>query len=375
MDRERIRVGIVGASVRYGWGQRAHLPAILGLPEYELTAVCTAHPETAAESARHYGARHALHDYRELARHPDVDLVVVCVRAALHHDMVKAALEAGKHVLCEWPLGARLDAARELAALARQKRVHTMVGLQSQGSPAILHLRDLIADGYVGRPLACSMSLAIPRYPGYRTPEEWVADPEKGPRVLMIHAGHAIDSFCCCVGEFREVSGSITAHIPEPGAVRSTADVPEESPDAVIAEGVLQNGAVATISVTTNVGRAGGWRMEVLGTKGSIVATCPTTVLWGDVTLRGGKVGDHEMTTLDVPPGLRTAPETVPAGPPVNVAELYRRLAQGIREGHAVHPSFDDAVRRHMLLQAIEDSSRTGQRQIISSNKTAPDYR
>ena len=56
MAEAMIRVGVIGANARYGWGMRPHLPALLSLPEYELTAVCTAHPETAEESAKKYGA-------------------------------------------------------------------------------------------------------------------------------------------------------------------------------------------------------------------------------------------------------------------------------------------------------------------------------
>ena len=71
----KIRVGIIGANAHYGWSMRAHFPALRALPEYELTAVCTAHKETAEESAKHYGARLAFHDYQELVVHPDIDLV------------------------------------------------------------------------------------------------------------------------------------------------------------------------------------------------------------------------------------------------------------------------------------------------------------
>ena len=101
MVKEKIRLGMVGASVRYGWSMRAHLPGLLALPEYELTAVCTAHQETAEESAKHYGARLAFHDYREMVGHPDIDLVSISVRAPSHYPIVRAALEAGKHVFCE----------------------------------------------------------------------------------------------------------------------------------------------------------------------------------------------------------------------------------------------------------------------------------
>ena len=85
MAKDRIRIGIIGANRNYGFGVRAHLPALLSLPEYELTAVCTAHRETAEESARHYGAALAFHDYEAMVRHPDVDVVTVCVRVPLHY--------------------------------------------------------------------------------------------------------------------------------------------------------------------------------------------------------------------------------------------------------------------------------------------------
>src|SRR5713101_1949541 len=104
MAEEKIRIGIIGANAHYGWSMRAHLPALLALPEYELTAVCTSRRETAEESAKHYGAKLAFHDYHEMVKHPGIDLVSVSVRVPLHRQMVMAALEAGKHVFCEWPL-------------------------------------------------------------------------------------------------------------------------------------------------------------------------------------------------------------------------------------------------------------------------------
>ena len=127
MVRDKIRLGIIGANAHYGWSMRAHLPALRAMPDYELTAVCTSRPETAAESAAHYEARLAFHDYHAMVRHPDIDLVSVSVRVPLHHDMVMAALQAGKHVYCEWPLGANLAESEAMAASARAKGVRTML--------------------------------------------------------------------------------------------------------------------------------------------------------------------------------------------------------------------------------------------------------
>jgi predicted dehydrogenase len=357
----RVRVGVIGASATYGWGQRAHMPALLALPEYEVTAVCTSSPETAAAAQQAYGARHAFHDFRALAASPDVDLVVVCVRAHKHPDMVRAALDAGKHVFCEWPLGGQLGSAQELAALARRKGVRTMVGLQAHGSPTLQHARRLVQEGAIGKVLGAHLAMAIERYPGHRAPAEWAADPEKGARVLWIHAGHAIDAFCLCAGEFRDVSGRTSLHIADWKAVRSPADVPPEAPDSVIAAGLLKNGATATVSVMTNAARGSGWRMEVWGDRGTMVVSSSTIVQYGAVTISLALAGEDIFRPVDIP-GDDALPEGLPKGPPQNVGRLYRGLANAIRSGGEAQPDFDHAVRRLRLLDAIEASSRSGAR-------------
>src|SRR5262245_59464088 len=120
---DRIRVGVVGATVTKagsGWGAHAHVPAINALPAYQLKAVCTAHEETAKASAAAFGAELAFHDFDRMIAHPDIDLVVVAVRAPWHHAMTMKSLRAGKATFCEWPLGANLKEAEEMAGLARE---------------------------------------------------------------------------------------------------------------------------------------------------------------------------------------------------------------------------------------------------------------
>src|SRR5688572_24974364 len=95
MAQAKIRVGIVGANVHYGWGSRAHLPALTHLPDYELVAVCTAHQETAEETAKQFGVPLAFHDHQEMLRHPDIDAVAVVVRVPLHYRLTMDALRAG----------------------------------------------------------------------------------------------------------------------------------------------------------------------------------------------------------------------------------------------------------------------------------------
>src|SRR5688572_23389901 len=149
----KIRVGIVGATVTpggSGWGANAHVPALRALPAYELTAVCTAHEATAKASAAAFGAALAFHDFDEMVTHPDVDLVAVVVRVPDHHGLVVRALEAGKAVFCEWPLGATLAEAEAMARLAGARSLRTAVGLQARSDPTLMYARELVQQGYVG---------------------------------------------------------------------------------------------------------------------------------------------------------------------------------------------------------------------------------
>ena len=154
----KLRVGIIGANVDYGWSPRAHIPALLGMPDFELAAVCTAHEETARESAAKFGAPLAFHDHHEMLAKAELDAVAVSVRVPLHHRLTMDALEAGHNVYTEWPLGANLQEAQEMADLARRKGVHTMVGLQGRASPVYLRLKELVDEGYVGEVLSCRLT-------------------------------------------------------------------------------------------------------------------------------------------------------------------------------------------------------------------------
>jgi len=135
MVAPRLRVGIVGATPARGWGTLAHLPALAALPEFAVTAVATTRPETARATADEWGVPLAFDDDRALIDSPDVDVVAVTVKVTEHDALVRAALAAGKHVFCEWPLGTDLAQATALAHLAAGTGRQHVVGLQGYYSP------------------------------------------------------------------------------------------------------------------------------------------------------------------------------------------------------------------------------------------------
>ena len=358
---DKIRVGIIGANANYGWSKRAHLPALLEMPDFELAAVCTSRPETAEESKAFYGAKLAFHDYTEMANHPDVDLVVVSVSVPAHYGMVTAGLEAGKHVFCEWPLGANTDEATELAALARDKGVRTLIGLQARGGPALLRLRELVAEGYIGEMLSCHMTMFLPGLMGRGADRAWMADRANGANTLSIASGHALDIFCHCVGEFRELTAQVSVQLDQWSAGDGK-PVAVDAPDNVVVSGTLENGASASAHIATIPWNGSGWRMEVYGTGGTLSARSEEMVQYGNVHLYGAQGAGQSLQPLEVPSRLSLAPDGVPSGEPYNVAQLYRTIGDAISNGGEAQPDFDTAVQRHRFLDLLQQSSDDGRK-------------
>src|SRR4051812_39914260 len=121
----KLRLGIIGANLRSHWASRSHFPALAASPDWVVTAVCTTRRDSAEEARVKFGAKLAFDDYRKMVASPEIDAVLVVVRVPSHYGPTRAALEAGKHVYTEWPLGRTTAEAQELAGLAHAKDVRT----------------------------------------------------------------------------------------------------------------------------------------------------------------------------------------------------------------------------------------------------------
>jgi predicted dehydrogenase len=358
---DRIRVGIVGATVTQGgsgWGANAHVPALKALPGYELKAVCTAHEDTAKASAAAFGVERGFHRFSEMAAHPEIDLIAVCVRVPGHRDLVMAGLQAGKAVFCEWPLGATLAEAEEMAGLARQRALKTVIGLQGRSDPAILYARDLVQGGYIGEVLTASLNTAVPavlqRGPG----RIWQGVRANGANTMTIAGGHAIDALCAVLGEFAEVSARVSTRIPEWRTMEGK-PVPVDSPDSINVIGRMAGGAEVSVSVAAVPSNPGGNRIEIYGREGALVIRTDGSFNIGPSQVHAGK-GKEPMVSMPVPSKYKLAPEGIPAGPPYNVAQAYARATDALRGGGSFDVDFNLAVQRHKLIDAIERSSATG---------------
>src|SRR5262252_1733935 len=285
----KIRLGLIGASVKGTWSARSHLPALQARSDIELTAVCTTQADSAEAARQAWGARLASDDYRKMIASPEIDAVAVVVRVPSHYAPTKAALEAGKHVYCEWPLGRTTAEAVELAELADAGGLVTAVGLQARVNPALLHMQELVETGYVGDVMAIHVSLirdGVLSRPSHRT---WQRDAELGANTLTIANGHTVDAMRFVTGDFHRLSAVVTTQAKQWLDTGTNRWLDVTSPDNVLVSGRLANGAVASVHIGAIPFAGSGYRMEIYGRDGTLVVAGEDSPQLGKVSLHGAK--------------------------------------------------------------------------------------
>lgn len=354
MTHAPIRVGIIGVHPDRGWASTAHVPALRDLPQFRLSAFSHRRIEMAKASAEKFGIDHAVSSTHELVNHPEVDLVVVTVRVPEHLQLVTAALEAGKSVFSEWPLGMNLRDAEAMTSLATAKGVSTMIGLQARANPTISHMKKLVSEGYVGEVLSASViGSGISWGEEIEEAFKYTLKPSNGASMLHVPFAHTIDALSFVVGDdFRSVSGTLANRRPTIRIAESQEVVPFNVADQIAFNGKLSSGALVTSHFRGGLSRGTNFHMEINGSKGDLLLTSPV----GYVGLGGfnlmGAHGDEVLHPIVVPADFG-ADENVLAG---NVKKLYELFATDVTAGTQLSPRFEDAVKLHRLIGAIEQS-------------------
>lgn len=143
-----LKIGIIGAG---GIAQFAHFPGYASLPgECEVVSVCDVDPEAARAAANKFGVARTFSDYREMLRDPEIDAVSVATPNAFHLQPTIDSLKAGKHVLCEKPLGMNGDECRQMCRAAKESGKILQVALQFRFSGFARFMREYIDAGHMG---------------------------------------------------------------------------------------------------------------------------------------------------------------------------------------------------------------------------------
>jgi len=144
-----VKIGIVGCG---GISNGKHMPSLKKLPDVEMIAFCDLIPERAAKAAAEYGAAGAktFTDYKELIALKDVEVVHVLTPNVSHAEISIAALEAGKHVMCEKPMAKTAADARKMLAASKKSGKLLSIGYNGRSEASQMYARKLVEDGVLG---------------------------------------------------------------------------------------------------------------------------------------------------------------------------------------------------------------------------------
>jgi len=365
MPESPLGVGIIGVSPDRGWAATAHIPALRALPNYELRALSAHSAESARALSEVFGVSAVFSDHEQLVTQPDVDLVVVTVKVPHHRELVAAAINAGKAVDCEWPLGRDLDDARAMAALAAERGVRTVVGLQGRQAPAIEFVQELLSGGYVGDVLSTTMvGLSVPGDVVVQ-PNAYMLDKTNGANALTIAVGHSVDTLNYVLGEFADLSALSDLRRPLITLGETGEQIVKTAADQIALIGTLTSGVTASVHIREAVAGGIGLLWEINGTDGTlrITADAPYPGIL-PLTVAGAR-GLDDPAELAVPKAFtEKRPEltSLNGTPAYNVGRAYAAFAADIDNGTHTVPDFADAVRRHEVIAAIERSAASGER-------------
>ncbi|MEU6415723.1 Gfo/Idh/MocA family oxidoreductase [Microbispora sp. NPDC046933] len=382
--RPVIGVGMVG----YAFMGRAHsqawrsVDAFFDLPyKPAMVAVAGRSAEATAQAAEKLGWAHAETDWKRLLDRDDVQIVDICTPGDSHAEIAVAALEAGKHVICEKPLANTVAEAEAMAAAARAaaaRGVRSMVAFNYRRVPAVALARQWVAEGRLGQI----------RHVRAQYLQDWIVDPEfplvwrlqkdrAGSGSLGDLGAHIVDAAEFITGErLTGVSALTETFVKERPLAVSSAGLSAGGgagrgavtvDDAALFIGRLSGGGLASFEATRfATGHKNALRIEVNGALGSLSFDFESmNELWfHDHTIPSGEHGFRrvQVTEPDHPYAGAWWPPGHVLGYEHSFTHEVKDFIEAIATGTDPAPSFEDGLRVQRVLAAVEQSAAEGSR-------------
>ena len=346
---KKLGVGIIGCG---GITLQNHLPGLALCPSVNVTAVCDTDAATLQRATDTIKGAFSTNDYREVFTRKDVDAVIIATPNFVHAPIALAAIQAGKHVLCEKPIAMNFGEAVMMYKMAEQARVRHMTAFTYRFVPAMRYMRQLIKDGAVGTPWhfrSCRLQDWGTRSVGWRQVAKMAGSGEIGDML-----SHRIDYAHFLVGPMTK----IVAHTQRIHNVRD--GQPNDLEDWVVIVADFTGGAVGVLESTKMAtGRGEGTHsqdyVEVNGSDGSIIFQLEQPLF-----LQVAKKGEKKPEVVPVPvefQKIKGSPRDVNQGDPVITFRYDQNFEfiDAIRQGRACSPSFHDGA----LAQGVIDAALT----------------
>lgn len=353
MKDEKIGIGLIGT----GFARSAQAPAFQLCDGAELVAVCSGQHENAVKVAAEFGIKHACESYEQLLALEEVSLVVVAAPPYLHHPITIAALNAGKHVICEKPMAMNAGEAREMTELAATKPGRlAIIDHELRFNPTWRRMKELVDGGFLGDLHHVNVTIASGFRHSAQRPWNWWSQKSSGGGLLGALGSHAIDAVRWMFGDIAAVCSTVATLVPERKDARTSEMKPNETDDycSVLLRFAPHENRTSHGVIQLSALYASGGKNQI-----SAVGSNGTLVLDGEETLLGAIGYNHpfeDMSLADRAREISVLPDNVWAR---SFYHLARETAQALREdrteiAHAA--TFADGLHCQEVIDAVQRS-------------------
>ncbi|MBR7184716.1 MAG: Gfo/Idh/MocA family oxidoreductase [Clostridia bacterium] len=380
MNKPRLNIGMLG----FGAMGKAHAYAVANLPYFygdlpfsaRIAAVATSSAERAAAKAAPYGLTAA--DEAAILADPAIDIIDVCTPNRFHADAIRAALAAGKHVLCEKPLGITAAEAAELAALAKASGKVCRVVFNNRFFPAVMRAKQLIDEGRLGRILSFHAAYLHNSCCDPAKPAGWKQNADIcGGGVLFDLGSHVIDMVRYLCGEFTAVSGMAQIGFADRAGMdgqpwKTNAD------EAFYLMAELSCGARGTIVASKlSLGASDDLHFDIRGTRGALRFSMmePSWLEYYDAEAEGEPIGGvRGFTRIEcvgrapAPGGNFPSPKASVGWLRGHIGSMYAFLDAVSRGDAESGPTFADGAAINAIMEAAYASAQSGHRVVLEEN-------
>ncbi len=297
MTKQPIRVGVIGAGANT---RKMHIPGLQALDGVNIVSVCNRSVESGKTVADQFGIPQVRSSWREVTDDPNIDAIVIGTWPNMHQILTCAALNAGKHVLCEARMAMN---AAEARAMWETSKMHPSVVAQIVPSPFTLPfdqtIQEMVRDRLLGELIAIDMRHVTGEFPDYESPLTWRQDVQlSGLNIMMM--GIWYEALARWVGHACRVFARSQAVVKQRATADGASAVGVQVPDHVDIIADMTCGAQARMQFSSVLGLAQPVaEMWIFGTEGTLRLDSVEPRLYH------GNRGDQSLTAVDIPEGSR----------------------------------------------------------------------
>ena len=365
-----LGIGIVG----YGFIGKVHAFAHRSLPLFydplpaqtRLVGVCTATEATGTKAKDQAGFEFSTTDYQDLLARDDIQVIHCCTPNDAHHDLLRDALGAGKHVYCDKPLTRTLAEAEDVTALARTSGIIHRMTFNYRFVPALLRAKQLVDGGFLGDVYQFRASYLHAGYVDPNRPLSWrLQMARSGGGAIMDLGAHVFDLVRNLLGDFADVKADLRTFIPRRPDPKTGAFGVVDVDDVAIVHARLASGAVGVIEASRlATGTQDDLRLEIHGSRGAIAFNLmdPNWLSVYDNTRQeaplGGERGFQKIECVArYPKPYAFGATKNPIGWPQFHVHCLFDFIDSIARGELGGPSFEDGLATQRL---IDECQRNG---------------